>query len=180
MKKWEIATIVVFFAVFILLLSSVELPWQSKTSKIGEWVTNDDFTIRPHLSFVTDRLDIDFLNKNQIIVGSKEYEAGACWKFVSIDMTIANGANDTRTFIAKWIEDENGMKYQRYILEDTLEGTPHHRFNPYTFLAKLSPGETVSISFAYKMPANAVPEKFHYTIYMLNSDTWDGEILLKK
>jgi hypothetical protein len=180
MKKWEIATIVVFFAVFILLLSSVEQPWQSKTSKVDDMVVIDDFAIWPHLSFVTDRLDIDFMNKNQIIVGSKEYEAGVCWKFVIIDMTITNGANDTQSFSANWIEDENGIRYRGYIIEDTLEGTPHYMFGPYTFFAKLSPGETALISFAYKMPANAVPEKFHYTIYMLNSDTWNGEILLKK
>jgi len=177
MKKWEIAAIVVFFAVFILLLSSVEQPWQSKTSKVDDIVVIDDFTIWPHLSFVMDRLDIDF-RKNQISVGSKEYEAGACWKFVIIDMTIANGANDTRTFIANWIEDENGMEYRHYILEDTLEGTPYYVFDPYKVYAKLAPGETASISFAYKMPTNAVPEKFHYSI--LNSDSWYGEILLKK
>lgn len=101
------------------------------------------------------------------------------WKFVIFEMGITNKANATRTFIANWIEDEKGMTYRCYHLDDTLEGTPHYDIiHTYKYYVKLSPGEVAFISFAYKMPTNAVPEKFHYRIY--NSDAWYGEILLKK
>jgi hypothetical protein len=162
MKKWEIATIVVFFAVFILLLSSVELPWdsgeqpwQSKTSKIGEWVINDDFYVMiAYAPIIAD----SFL----------EHEAGACWKFVILEIFIANHANETRRFFAGRIEDGDGMVYL-----DCLEDPPKGPEG-----LSLIPDTVRCISIACKMPTNAVPEKFHYSIY--NSDTWHGEILLKK
>ena len=191
MKKWEIAAIVVFFAVFILLLSSVEQPWHSdeqswqpKTSKLGDvGIAIDDVFILTFPISIDDHLDIDFWEGygSRSSVGSKDYDAGVGWKFVIFEMGITNKANDTRTFIAGRIEDENGMTYRCYHLDDTLEGTPHYGIiHTYKDYVKLSPGEVAFISFAYKMPTNAVPEKFHYHIYNSDSDTWYGEILLKK
>lgn len=191
MKKWEIAAIVVFFAVFILLLSSVEQPWHSgeqswqpKTSKLcpDVGIAIDDVFILTFPLSIDDHLDIDFFGEYGYgsRVGSKDYEAGVGWKFVIFEMAITNKANATRTFIARRIEDENGMRYRCYHLDDTLEGTHYYYIHTYKDYVKLSPGEVAWISFAYKMPTNAVPEKFHYHIYNSDSDTWYGEILLKK
>lgn len=150
MKKWEIAVLVCFFAIFILLLASVEQPGQSKTSKIGEMVIRDDFYVK-----------IDYA---PVIADSfLEHEAGAGWKFVILELYILNNANETRSFDAGRIEDEDGMVYLYHL----PEGSVH----------KLTPDRGRWITIAYKMPANAVPEKFHFNIY--NSDVWHGEILLK-
>jgi len=67
MKKWEIAAIVVFFAVFILILSSVEQPWhrgeqpwKPKTSKLGDrTMAIDDVPIWTFPLSSDDHLDID-------------------------------------------------------------------------------------------------------------------------
>ena len=152
MKKWEVAVLIGFFAVFIILFFSVE---QHRQPKVGDFVMNDNVSILVYSPVVKDSLSI----------GSKKYEAGAGWKFVILDINLVNMAKENRTFYAGRIEDEDGMVYFNY----------QHYYKGYT---KLSPGKGRSIDVAYKMPTNAVPEKFHYTI--LNSDTWDGEILLKR
>lgn len=152
MKKWEIAALVVFFAIFIILFLSVE---QHRQPKVGDFVINDNVSILVYSPVVKDSLSI----------GSEKYEAGAGWKFVILGITLANMAKENRTFYAGRIEDEDGMVYFNY----------QHYYKGYT---KLSPGKGRCIDVAYKMPTNAVPEKFHYTI--LNSDSWYGEILLKR
>lgn len=155
MKKWGIAALVVFFAVFILLFSSVEQPRKPKITKICEWEIIDDVYVQIAVSPV---IADSFL----------EYEAGAGWKFVILEFFISNQASATRSFHAGRIEDEDGMVYL-YHLEDPPYGPEG---------VSLRPGTRRCISIAYKMPANAVPEKIHFSIY--NSGVWDGEIILKK
>ncbi|RJS77533.1 hypothetical protein CW713_10195 [Methanophagales archaeon] len=176
MKKWEIGVLIGFFAVFIILFFSVESPWQPKTSKVGEIVWIDEVGISVDSVSVDERLLIDFWDDNRTIV--KEYEAGAGWKFVILDVFVSNHANENRSFYTGWIEDENGAIYQEYKLRDYTPGTPYlfHQYKSY--ILNLLPDEAEFISIAYKMPTNAVPEKFHYSID--NSKTWYGEVILKK
>lgn len=127
-----------------------------------------------------ERLLIDFRDDNRTIVKEKEYEAGAGWKFVILDMFIyvSKDANGSRTFSGGWIEDENGMTYRAYFLEDCTNGTPYLGLHQYKDYINLSPDEGEYISIVYKMPVNAVPEKFHYWVH--NSHSQDGEVILKK
>lgn len=187
MKKWEIAVIIGFFAVFLILFFSAEQerPWEPKTSKVGERVIIDDVHFSIDSVSVDDYLNIHFVGKNKIL-GYRDYEAGEGWKFVILDMDIyvSPYANGSRTFDAKWIEDENGMTYDYYsLLEHNLEyyipeGTPELGIYQYENYIDLPPGEGEFISVAYKMPINAVPEKFHYFIH--NSHSQYGEVILKK
>ena len=184
MKKWEVAAIVIFFALFVIFFFSVKQPqpWEPEISKVGETVWIDEVGIRVDSVSVDERLFIDFRDGNRTIV--KEYEAGAGWKFVILDMFIyvSKDANGSGTFWGRRIEDENGMTYHAYayFLEDCPSGTPylllHHQYKGYI---NLSPDEGEYISIVYKMPVNAVPEKFHYWV-VYNSHSRDGEVILKK
>ena len=180
MKKWEVAAIVVFFALFVIFFFSVKQPWGPEISKVGEIVWIDEVGIRVNSVSVDERLLIDFRDDNRTIVKEKEYEAGAGWKFVILDMFIyvSKDANGSRTFSGGWIEDENGMTYHAYFLEDCPSGTPYLGVHQYKDYINLSPDEGEYISIVYKMPVNAVPEKFHYWVH--NSHSWDGEVILKK
>jgi len=183
MKKWEIAVLICFFAVFVALFFSVEQPWQSKTSKVGESVIIDDVHFSVGSVSIDDHLNIRFDDRNRKTLGYKDYEAGAGWKFVIIDIWfyVSEYANDSKRFHAGLIEDENGMTYDYYsLLEHDSEyyfsgGTPYIGIYRYEDYINLPPGEGEFISVAYKMPTNAVPEKFHYWI-----ETRHGEVILKK
>lgn len=176
MKKWEIVVIVAFFAVFIILFFSVEQPWQPKTSKVGEMTVIDDVYVQINPPLVEDSLSINFRNAHGF--NFKDYEAGTGWKFVIIDIWVSNHARENRSFYVGWIEDENGMIYYDYHLEEVSEGTPYLLVYPYKDLVELAPDDGEWISIAYKMPTNAVPEKFHYSIH--NSDYRFGEVILKR
>ncbi|MCW3128864.1 MAG: hypothetical protein N2V75_02000 [Methanophagales archaeon] len=185
MKKWEIGVLIGFFAVFIILFFSVEQerPWEPKTSKVGEPIIIDDVHLDVGSVSVDDHLYIRFDDRNRETLGYRDYEAGAGWKFVilDIDIYVSKYANDSRNFYAGRIEDENGMTYDYYsLLEHNLEyyipgGTPYIGIYRYENYINLPPGEGEFISIAYKMPTNAVPEKFHYRIH-----TQHGEVLFKK
>ena len=177
MKKWEIAVLIGFFAVFIILFFSFERerPWEPKTSKVEEMVMIDDTYIRVDAPLVKDSLLIDFRDDRKF--NFKEYEAGDGWKFVILDIWVKNHATENRSFSAGRVEDENGMVYFTYHLEDILVGIPH-LIHPYKNFVVLLPEEGEGFSIAYKMPTNAVPEKFHYSI--CNSHSQHGEVLLKK
>jgi hypothetical protein len=179
MKKWETVVIVAFFAVFVLLFLSVEWerPWEPKTSKVGEMVIIDDVNIWPHSLLVDDSLEVNFMSEDGDIVGFKDYEAGTGWKFIILNIQVSNYAEESRSFSAGRIEDEDGMTYASYDLED-IRGIPYHSLYQYEDFVKLPTKEHELISIAYKMPINAVPEKFHYYIY--NSHSRHGEIMLKK
>ena len=178
MKKWEIAVIVGFFAVFLILFFSVKPPWEAETFKIGETKLIDDVGILPDSLLVSDKLDIEFRNYGKI-VGYNNYGAGNGWKFVILDIFVLNQAKENKTFSPGWIEDENGIRYNGYYLEDVLEGTPYNSLYPYKHLVMLSPGGREWFSIAYKMPVNAVPEKIHFFINS-NSHASGGEVMLKK
>jgi len=180
MKKWEVAAIVIFFALFVIFFFSVKQPWEPEVSKVGETVWIDEVGIRVNSVSVDERLLIDFRDDNRTIVKEKEYEAGAGWKFVILDMFIyvSKDANGSGTFLGGRIEDENGMTYHAYFLEDCPSGTPYLGVHQYKDYINLSPGEGEYISIVYKMPVNAVPEKFHYWVY--NSHSRHGEVILKK
>ena len=170
-----------FFAVFIILFFSVEQerPWEPKTSKVGERIVIDGISLSVDSVSVNDRLLIDFKDNNRKTIDMKEYEAGAGWKFVILDVFVSNHANENRSFYTGWIEDENGAIYQEYKLRDYTPGTPYYLFYQYkSYILNLLPDEAEFISIAYKMPTNAVPEKFYYSID--NSKTWYGEVILKK
>jgi len=100
MKKWEVAAIVIFFALFVIFFFSVKQPqpWEPEISKVGEIVWIDEVGIRVDSVSVDERLFIDFRDGNRTIV--KEYEAGAGWKFVILDMFIyvSKDANGSGTF----------------------------------------------------------------------------------
>ena len=177
MKKWEIAVIVGFFAVFIILLFSVEQPWEPETSKVGEMVIINDVCIWPHSLLVDDYLDVNFRSEDGNIAGFKDYEAGTGWKFIILNIQVSNYAEGSRSFSAGGIEDEDGMTYASYDLED-IRGIPYHSLYQYEDFVELPANESGFISVAYKMPTNAVPEKFYYFIY--NSHSRHGEIMLKK
>ena len=123
MKKWEITVLIGFFAIFVILFFSVEQPWQPKTSKVGEMIIIDDVYVLVDPPLVRDSLLIDFRNHHGF--NFKDYGAGAGWKFIVLAIFISNDANEPRTFYAGWIEDENGMVYFEYHLEDILVGTPY-------------------------------------------------------
>jgi hypothetical protein len=184
MKKWEIAVLIGFFAVFIILFFSVEQPWQPKTSTVGEWVMINDVGFSVDSVSVDDHLDICFADRNLKTLGYRDYEAGAGWKFVIIDIWFhaSESANGSRSFRAGRIEDENGMTYDYYNLPEhdlgyyiLADGTPYLGISRYEDHINLPPGKGEFISIAYKMPTNAVPEKFHYWI-----QTRHREVLLKK
>jgi len=185
MKKWEIIVIVAFFAVFVILFFSVEQPWEPKTSKVGETVWIEDMGISVDSVSVADYLNIRFDDGEGKTFGYHDYEAGARWKFVILDMFIyvAEDANDSRSFGAGALEDDNGMTYDYYSLfehdiENYIGGTPYCGICRYEDHITLPPGDGEFISVAYKIPTNAVPEKFHYWIY--NSHPKHVEVILKK
>jgi len=185
MKKWEIGVLIGFFAVFIILFFSAEQerPWEPEISEVGEMVIIDDVGFSVGSVSVDDHLRIRFDDRNRKTLGYRDYEAGAGWKFVIIDIwfCVLESANDSRSFHAGPIEDENGMTYDYYsLLEHNFEsyipgGTPYLGISRYEDYINLPPDEGEFISVAYKMPTNAVPEKFHYWIH-----TQHGEVLLKK
>ncbi len=76
--------------------------------------------------------------------------------------------------------DGQKMKMGWYILNITQKiswwGHHTHLAYPYKRFVRLSPDEGEWISVAYKIPTNAVPEKFHYWVH--NSHSRHGEIIL--
>ena len=94
-----------------------------------------------------------------------------------MNIQVSNYAEGSRSFSAGGIEDEDGMTYASYDLED-IRGIPYHSLYQYEDFVKLPAKEHELISIAYKMPTNAIPEKFHYSIS--NSHFQLGEVILKK
>lgn len=151
---------------------------------MGETVLLEDIGISIDSVSIDESLTIRFEDLNGKALGYRDYEAGTGWKFVILDMRIhvSSDANGSRTFSASRVEDENGVTYGDYSLFENLEyylgGTPYHGISQYCDYINLPPGEGEFITVAYKMPTNAVPEKFHYNIY--NSRYRDGVVILKK
>jgi hypothetical protein len=150
---------------------------------VGEMVIIDDVHFSVDSVLVYDYLRIRFDDRNRKTLGYRDYEAGAGWKFVilDIDIYVSKYANGSRSFHSGRIEDENGMAYDYYSLLEhdkghyIPEGTPYLGIYQYENYINLPPDEGEFISVAYKMPTNAVPEKFLYWIH-----TQHGEVILKK
>lgn len=188
MKKWEFAVLVGFFAIFLILFLSVKLPWEAETSKIGEFKIIDDVSIWPQSLLVSEKLDIEFRkSKWGETVGYKEYEAGDGWKFIILDLQVTNHGDKEKSFSVGLLEDKDGMDYYYYhlVYESGMpSGIPYHELGlpfEYKIFVTIQPKDSEFISIAYKIPVNAVPEKFHYSIHSINnSHSWNGEIILKK
>jgi len=199
MKKWEIALLIAFFMVFAILFFAAgdfQLLRQTKTSRIGEIIHIDDVFIRFQQLSVDDSVCYFFsINESyEPYPIGQCYEAGEGWKFVILNIFIANDAKEDITFHVGCMEDENGAVYYDYMPPEPETIRPYrpyyiivpskeilrypiHRY-PYGSYIKVAPGRQQKFAIAYRLPLNAVPEKFHYKVS--NSKWYYGEVILKK
>jgi len=192
MKKWETALLIAFFMAFAILFFAAgdfQLLRQTKTSRIGEIVHIDNVSIWFQQLSVDDSIRYMFsINESYKPLYGVDYEAGEGWKFVILNIFIANDAKEDITFHVGYMEDENGAVYYDYTpeLEATTPCRPYYiivpsgdilRY-PYGGYIKLAPDRQQEFAIVYRLPLNAVPEKFHYAVS--NSKWYFREVILKK
>ncbi len=121
---------------------------------------------------ISDQFFISDLGSEKYNV--EKYESGIGWKFFQVTIMFSNKDDNDVSFQTLQLVDKHGLSYSTFLVSGIK---PRLGLSNYTDNTIIQSNDIEWISFAYKLPISAVPEKLIYTD---KSFSRKGEIYFKK